>query len=381
MTNFYANIPAFTDFEQIQDLTYFHQAPEDWLVVITDIKGSTQAAAEGRAKDVNMLGAAVITLLSNHLQSLKTPFVFGGDGATLLMPMHLFSEMRPSFVGLMKLAKEKFQLHLRVGAVRVGDLSERGLPTLVGKYETSPQTQFAQFLGSGFSEAEKWIKAASSEAMILREDEVSSEPNLDGLSCRLKPFKSQNGVIVTLIVKSNTNDNSAWIRGPLFSEIKKILKDDLRSVNPIRRDALMWPLISKSIRLEIALAPIGLASAIKVILRALLANVILKLNMKAGDFIADRYKTEFPLRSDFKKFDDNLRMVIDCTEAQFKAIEDLLVQGRAEGRILFGLNKTRSAVVTCITRTASKGEHIHFVDGENCGYTHAALQIKRDLNL
>lgn len=45
-----------------------------------DIRGSTRAIEEGRYKQVNMVGAAVITAVLNACAGYEIPFVVGGDG-------------------------------------------------------------------------------------------------------------------------------------------------------------------------------------------------------------------------------------------------------------------------------------------------------------
>ena len=80
---FYASIPAFDDFSGIADSDNYRLAPDDWHVIIADVKGSTRAIAEGRYKDVNMIGAACINAVLNISQKRSVPYVFGGDGATL----------------------------------------------------------------------------------------------------------------------------------------------------------------------------------------------------------------------------------------------------------------------------------------------------------
>ncbi len=59
--------------------------PDDWVIVIGDIEGSTEQV-EGRYKSVNLVGAAVIAAVLNALPDLDIPFVFGGDGAALVVP-------------------------------------------------------------------------------------------------------------------------------------------------------------------------------------------------------------------------------------------------------------------------------------------------------
>ena len=85
-SGFYAALPDFADFAEFTDPAHYRPAPADWLVVVTDIEGSTRAIAEGRYKDVNMLAAAGIVAVLNVVGGTEIPFVFGGDGATLLVP-------------------------------------------------------------------------------------------------------------------------------------------------------------------------------------------------------------------------------------------------------------------------------------------------------
>ena len=47
------------------------------------MRDSTRAIAEGRYKDVNMIGAACINAVLNISRKKSVPYVFGGDGATL----------------------------------------------------------------------------------------------------------------------------------------------------------------------------------------------------------------------------------------------------------------------------------------------------------
>ena len=78
--NFYATLPAYTNFSEAMDLTRYTPVPDDWFVIISDIKGSTQAVQNGRYKEVNMLGASCIVAVLNVASELENPFVFAGDG-------------------------------------------------------------------------------------------------------------------------------------------------------------------------------------------------------------------------------------------------------------------------------------------------------------
>ena len=83
--DFYRNLESFPRFGENTDDRHYRAVPDDWVVILTDVKGSTRAIEEGRYKDVNTVGAAGIVAVFNSLDSLDFPFVFGGDGVTLLL--------------------------------------------------------------------------------------------------------------------------------------------------------------------------------------------------------------------------------------------------------------------------------------------------------
>lgn len=108
--SFYANLPILDNFLEITNSDNFHSVPSDWHVVITDIISSTKAIEEGRYKQVNLLGASSIAAVLNIASEIEIPFVFGGDGATLLIP---------TFITYLK---DAFSYHLQnpTGQIQLG---------------------------------------------------------------------------------------------------------------------------------------------------------------------------------------------------------------------------------------------------------------------
>jgi hypothetical protein len=70
------------DFADVLATTY-EPLPDDWLVGITDVVGSTSAIASGRYKDVNYAGASATAALGNAWGSFDFPFVFRGAAFAL----------------------------------------------------------------------------------------------------------------------------------------------------------------------------------------------------------------------------------------------------------------------------------------------------------
>ncbi len=72
---FYEKLTPLADFGDVPDPSHYAAAPDSWLLVITDVEGSTKAIEEGRYKDVNALGVASIVALQNACPGIDLPFV------------------------------------------------------------------------------------------------------------------------------------------------------------------------------------------------------------------------------------------------------------------------------------------------------------------
>jgi hypothetical protein len=118
---FYAALAPFTEFAEVTEAARYTPAPEDWLVVLADIEGSTEAARAGRYKDVNLIGAACITAVLNVTSGLELPYAFGGDGATLLIPPGAKDAVAGALIRTRHVASSGFGLALRVGMVPVAE--------------------------------------------------------------------------------------------------------------------------------------------------------------------------------------------------------------------------------------------------------------------
>ena len=68
-----------------------------------------------------MIGAASVSVVQEVLDE-DFPFVFGGDGATLVIPNKHKPEVFDALCGLRRLSQEQFDLGLRVGCVSVKEV-------------------------------------------------------------------------------------------------------------------------------------------------------------------------------------------------------------------------------------------------------------------
>ena len=99
-------------------------------------------------------------------------------------------------------------------------------------------------------------------------------------------------------------------------------------------------------------------------------------NMRLGNFSPERYRQEVGQNADFRKFDDGLKMTLDCDAPTQERIESILRKAADRGLIRFGLHAQDEALMTCLVPSASENTHMHFVDGAAGGYARAAEQLK-----
>ena len=109
------------------------------------------------------------------------------------------------------------------------------------------------------------------------------------------------------------------------------------------------------------------------------AVLIFKWKVPAVVFDAEAYAESMSTHSDFRKFDDTLRMVVDCSREQAAEIRAFLEGLHAAGEVVYGLHESSEALMTCFVYDVKDGGHIHFIDGGNGGYTMAAKQLKGQL--
>ena len=84
-------------------------------------------------------------------------------------------------------------------------------------------------------------------------------------------------------------------------------------------------------------------------------------------------------RSDFRKFYGMLRMVVELTEPAIAEVEALLGRLHAEGRIYYGLHRSRDALMPCAVFSLKDNRHDHFIDGGDGGYALAAQKLKKQI--
>jgi DUF3095 family protein len=143
---------------------------------------------------------------------------------------------------------------------------------------------------------------------------------------------------------------------------------------------LKWPPRSLMSEAKLTAAEHGITKTIyKICFQTLVQMYLEKFGKKAGAYDAKIYRGELLANTDFQRFDDMIRLVLDCTPAQVEQIETCLQDYHGRGDIAFGLQSSDTALMTCLVFNMAEGAHVHFVDGGDGGFAFAAAGMKRQL--
>ncbi|EJT05255.1 DUF3095 family protein [Rhizobium sp. CCGE 510] len=326
---------AYDEFSLVLDPDVYEPLPGDWLIGITDVVSSTAAIRSGRYEDVNYAGASVIAALGNAWGSFDFPFVFRGDGAAFALPANGIMAATSALLDVAGFAKADLHLELRVGLITVGEIRANGRDVRIARYAASESATYAMFAGGGLKWAERQIKSGR---YLVKPGRYAMRPNLTGLSCDWAPFPSQRGEILSLLVEPREQT-----RPEVFAMLaKRVLA--VFDAAPRRSHPLS-------------------------------GNMAVPLD-KGKPVDAPRW-SEVASNSDFRKFDDGLRLTLDCTPKQIDSVEAILIAARARGEIDFGLHRQSHALMTCLVPAGRPDSHLHFLDGMGGGYAKAAEMMEQ----
>ena len=383
--NFYSSLSILSEFNAIDDLNSFHPAPDDWLIVIADIKNSTQSVNAGQYKQVNMVGASCITAVLNALGDIQIPFVFGGDGATMLIPGPVQATVKTALNSVRALALSEFQIQLRIGFVPISKVRKAHRDVLVAKYQISTGNALAMFSGGGIELADQLIKADNScRLYAVAERPSQAPPDLTGLSCRWQPLRSSKGQMICLLIQvlDENMQNRHQNLSDVLSQISEILDNNISNSNPVTKRTLRFNWPPDGLKMEAVLTKGQQSFARRylfVLYQSFIQSVLERFNLSAGNYNAPEYRKELQMNADYRRFDDTLRLVLDCSENQIIRITKMLEKKHQSKKIAYGLHKTDQAQMTCLIFSLEHHEHIHFIDGSDGGFWAAAVEYKKQI--
>lgn len=325
--------PAYSEFSAVLDPTIYEPLPDDWLIAITDVVDSTSATRSGRYEDVNFAGASAIAAFGNAWGAFDFPFVFRGDGAAFALPPEAAMTATSALRQVAAFAKGSLGLTIRTGLLPVHEVRANGRDVRIARYAASQDATYTMFAGGGLKWAEHEIKRGR---YLIKPNMEKTRPNLTGLRCEWKPFPSQRGEILSLLVEP-AEQTDAQDFATLARRVLTILEAGQRQSHPVP-GAVAVP--------------------------------------KDDRLVVDpRRWSAVAASSDFRKYDDGLRLTLDCTREQIDSVEAILTAARQRGDVNFGLHRQSHALMTCLVPSGRSDSHLHFLDGMDGGYSKAAEML------
>jgi len=371
---FYGAIPVFRGFGSLMDPAMYAPLPDDWTVGVADIVESTKAIANQRYKAVNMAGAAVIAAVTNALDGREFPFVFGGDGASFAVSPDDLARTRDALAATAIWVEESLNLMMRVALVPVAAVRAQGLDVRVARFGPSPNLSYAMFSGGGLGWAETAMKRGE---FAVPAASPGTQPDLTGLSCRFEEIPSVRGLILSvLVVPARGADPPAFRK--LIEDVITLVERSPDAGRPVPPGGppLRWPPAGADFEARAARGGSLLKRRAAVLTFTLFAYLIMRFGISVGGFVPKTYVRQVVENSDFRKYDDGLRMILDCTPELERGLTQRLTQAASAGVARYGLHRQDAAMMTCFTPSALRSDHVHFIDGARGGYASAATALK-----
>src|ERR1700736_1605426 len=371
---FYGGIPVFPGFASLMEPSLYSPLPVDWSIGVADIVESTKAIAQARYKAVNMAGASVIAAVTNALEGREFPFVFGGDGASFAVSPDDLERAREALAATAIWVEESLNLVMRVALVPVAAVRAQGFDVRVARFGPSANLSYAMFSGGGLGWAEAAMKRGE---FAVPKASPGTQPDLTGLSCRFEEIPSVRGLILSVLVVA--------ARGAAAGAFRKLIEDIIALVErspdagrpvPPGGPPLRWPPAGVEFEARAARRGPLFKRRAFVLANTLFVYLVMRFGISVGGFVPKTYVQQVVENSDFRKYDDGLRMILDCTAELAVALTQRLAAAASAGVARYGLHRQDAAMMTCFTPSALRSDHVHFIDGARGGYAAAATALK-----
>jgi DUF3095 family protein len=371
---FYEDLPVVDGFGSLMDPALYAPLPGDWTIGLADIVQSTKAIAENKYKSVNMAGAAVIAAVTNALAEREFPFVFGGDGASFAVSAPDVQRARKALAATSTWVKSDLGLTMRVALIPIADIRARGLDVRVARFAPSPNVSYAMFSGGGLGWAEAAMKRGEFAVLPSPPDVL---PDLSGLSCRFEEIPSANGLILSVIAMPAPGGDAVAFR-KLTEGIIALVEKTPNAGRPVPPGGppIGWPPAGVDLEARALRGGSLFRRRASVLAQTLFSYLIMRFGIRVGEFVPKTYVEQVVANSDFRKYDDGLRMILDCTPGLADELQARLAQAAADGVARYGVHRQDAAMMTCFTPSVFRADHVHFIDGARGGYATAAIALK-----
>ncbi len=370
--NFFKNLEPLQSIGDLQNSSRCSAVPENWMLWITDVKGSTEAIRCGRYREVNIAGALCILAIINSPYYPQIPFIFGGDGVMFLIPDRLQKVFEPLMIEVSHFVSQALQLELRIGMVAVKDIYAAEKELAIAKLPFGHGGWSAIFEGNGIDFAEHLVKMPDSIHLLTATIENQHEIQFNGFFCPFADIPSQQGHVMALIIKP-LQLNWSVIANQLLSYI-----GNEQSHHPLDVDLIGINQSSTNVHIN-AMAITGKNSGMIYRLQKMKSKLKLAfLNRQVKNKkIQQTIRHSVIPASDYQKYDGYYKIVFRCDSQTLQTVIQWLNEQENAGHFKFGYHLTDRSIITCLFGGSGDQRQLHLIDAADGGYALAAAMLKQ----
>lgn len=374
-TNFYSDLPLHkTSISKlIGDKSRFSKLPEDWHILVADIRNSTQAIQNGKHQSVNLVATGCVISILNLADTFNVvvPFFFGGDGASFLIPEKIRKQALSVLEKHNKNTQKNFDFSLAIGSFSIKELYKNNIELQIARVKINETLIIPVILGNGLHYAESRIKTEDFTPEFTTND---TPLNMAGMECkwdRIKP-PNKDQEVISLIIAGCADTDFSKVYSRIMARID-IIYGSIGNRKPIsvRRLKIKAGLQRIKDEMKIKLGKWSFTDFIKSLMVANFGEFYLR-NTDAGK----SYLQKLVELSDNLSLDGRINTVITGTSDQRKKLIAYLDKLEVRELIKYGYHVSEESIMSCYVKDMNTDQHIHFIDGGNGGYTKAANQLK-----
>ena len=255
----------------------------------------------------------------------------------------------------------------------MGDIRRQGLDVRVARFQASPDISYAMFSGGGAS----WSDAADESRPLRgrrRAPGLAARPDRAVLPLEPDPGRTRRD----RLDHRRSRRRAARRRLPATRERhRRARRRQDRDGHPVPAAGPDFNLPPRGLELEARAARAGAwLRELRILGECWLTHVLDRTQRPFRGFDPELYKRVVSQNSDFRKFDDGLKMTIDVSRDVPAPIEQRLESAAQAGICRFGMHRQDSALITCIVPSPFTDDHLHFIDGAAGGYAMASSNLK-----
>lgn len=376
--NFYSGLEVHdsTISSLFSDQEKFSELPEDWHILVADIRNSTQAVQNGDHNHVNLVATGCVIAILNlaEANNVAVPFFFGGDGASFLIPEIIREKSLSALEKHNRNTRKNFGFSLAIGSISVSEIYQKNIGLKIARVKSNEALNIPVVLGNGLQYAEEKIKNEEfSQNIILNEAPL----NLNGMECKWDKIQPPNEdqEVISLIIAGCEEADFSRVYSKVMAKIDKIY-GSIGSRKPISVKRLKLKAGLQRIKDEMMtkLGRWSFPAFLKSFMIANFGELYLR-NTTAGN----SYLQKLVELSDNLTLDGRINTVITGNRKQRKKLISYLDKLEKLKLIKYGYHVSGESIMSCYVKDMSTDEHIHFVDGGDGGYTKAANFLKSKL--